>query len=214
MFKKHKKTLILTSIIILLPMVAGLFLWNRLPDTMATHWGTNGEPNGWSSKLFAVVGLPLFLVACQWLCMFLSAADPKKQNILGSKMFGLMLWIVPVVSVICSTAILLEGLGIRFPVETVIPLLLGGLFMVIGFFMPSCPPSYTIGIKLPWTLADEENWRKTHRLAGGVWIIGGAMCALTALLPVPFLMIAPLAAMIIIPTAYSYLLYRKSSTKH
>ena len=60
MIKKNKRTLVAGSIVILLPILLGLFLWDRLPDQMVTHWGFDGTPNGWSSKTFAVFGLPLF----------------------------------------------------------------------------------------------------------------------------------------------------------
>ena len=58
MWKKYKTTLILTTLISLFPMVIGLLLWNRMPDTIATHFGTNNVPNGWSSKTMAVIGIP------------------------------------------------------------------------------------------------------------------------------------------------------------
>ena len=48
--KKYKTTIIITTLITLLPIVIGLFLWNKLPDTLATHWGSDGTANGWSSK--------------------------------------------------------------------------------------------------------------------------------------------------------------------
>ena len=57
MWKKYKTTLILTTLISLFPMVIGLLLWNRMPDTIATHFGTNNVPNGWSSKTMAVIGI-------------------------------------------------------------------------------------------------------------------------------------------------------------
>ena len=60
MWKKYKTTLILTTLISLFPTVIGLLLWNRMPDTIATHFGTNNVPNGWSSKTMAVIGIPLF----------------------------------------------------------------------------------------------------------------------------------------------------------
>ena len=62
MFKQYKKTLIITSLILLIPIAVGLLLWNQLPDVIPTHWGINGEVDGWSSKPFAVFFLPLFLL--------------------------------------------------------------------------------------------------------------------------------------------------------
>ena len=67
-----------------------------------------------------------------------------------------------------------------------------------------------MGIKLPWTLNSEDNWKKTHRLAGFVWVIGGVITIVSAFLPVGrWLFMAVLAGIILIPVAYSYLYYRK-----
>lgn len=54
MIRQHKKMILLTSIITLFPIFIGLLLWNQLPDSLATHWGINNEPNGYASKTFAV----------------------------------------------------------------------------------------------------------------------------------------------------------------
>ena len=98
MIKKNLKTMIITSIIILAPIVVGLILWDKLPAELATHFAENGEPNGWSSKEFAVFGMPLFLLAVHWFCAFFTGVDPKKENI-SNKMMTLVLWICPVVAI-------------------------------------------------------------------------------------------------------------------
>ena len=69
MIKKNKKTIIAVNIVTLLPILAGLILWNRLPDQIAVHWGVAGAANGWSSKMAAVFGLPVSLVILEWLCI-------------------------------------------------------------------------------------------------------------------------------------------------
>ena len=77
---KNKKQMLLSSAVILLPMVIGVLLWDRLPDQIATHWGFNGEANGWSSKRAAVFQLPLFLLATHWVCSFFTGKDVKNKN--------------------------------------------------------------------------------------------------------------------------------------
>ena len=104
MWKKYKTTLILTTLISLFPTVIGLLLWNRMPDTIATHFGTNNVPNGWSSKTMAVIGIPLFLAALQIFTAVFTFSDPKRQNI-GPKMIRLVLWIIPVTSLIVCCSI-------------------------------------------------------------------------------------------------------------
>ena len=80
MKKDVKKTLIITSIITALPILIGVVLWNRLPDTMATHFGSDGTPNGWSSKWFAVIGLPIFLAVLNVFCIAATENDPRRER--------------------------------------------------------------------------------------------------------------------------------------
>ena len=91
MIRQNKKLLLLTSVITLLPVFIGLFLWNQLPDSVATHFGLNNQPDGYSSKAFAVFGLPLILLAVHLVCVVATNIDPKskdinKKNIQGSIM--------------------------------------------------------------------------------------------------------------------------------
>lgn len=71
MMKIDKKLLVLTSLIILLPVLLGCFFWSQLPKTIATHFDLSGQANGFSSRLFAVFGLPFFLLLLHWFCLFL-----------------------------------------------------------------------------------------------------------------------------------------------
>ena len=80
MIKKNMGKMILTSLLILLPVIAGLLLWNDLPEQIATHWGVNGEPDGWTGKPFAVFGIPAFLIAVHWLCMAVTGSVKNNHN--------------------------------------------------------------------------------------------------------------------------------------
>ena len=80
MIKKNLNILIITSIVILLPVLTGVVLWDTLPEQIPTHWNAAGEIDGWSSKPFAIFGLPLLMLAIHWLCVLGTAADPKKAN--------------------------------------------------------------------------------------------------------------------------------------
>jgi uncharacterized membrane protein len=168
--KKYKKTLILTAILTLLPMVIGFILWDKLPDQIATHFGSNGEPDGWSSKAVAVVGLPALLTAIHLACFFITFADPKKQRI-DPKLFKLILWLCPVISWFGCGSTYAYALNMELNTTNIAMVLLGVLFIVIGNYLPKARQNYTVGIKLPWTLDDEENWNRTHRLAGKLWMI-------------------------------------------
>lgn len=208
MLKISKTKLIITSIMILIPIAVGLILWNQLPETMVTHWGVGNVPNGWSSKAMAVFGLPVILLAVHWVCLFATKADPKSKNI-NPRMLDLVLWICPVLSIVLGTVTYSFSLGYEVNVQAVVTIIVGVLFVVVGNYLPKCKQSYTMGIKLPWTLSDEENWNKTHRLAGKLWVAGGIILLATSFLQSVIIMVVVLVLLVIIPTVYSYILYRK-----
>ena len=209
MIKQNKVKLILTSFAILIPVAIGLFLWNDLPDTIATHWGINGEADGYSSKAFAVFGLPLVLLAVHWLCVFATKFDPKHKDI-NPKMFSVVLWICPAISIVMNTMAYLIALGKEIKFVSGVIIFMGLLFVIIGNFLPKCKQSYTMGIKLPWTLDNEENWNKTHRMAGVLWVIGGIVIIATAIFESFIIFFSIMALMMIVPTVYSYMYYKKS----
>ena len=208
MIKKNLKVLIITSVILLLPILAGLLLWNQLPEQMPTHWNAAGEVDGWSSKPFAVFCLPLIMLAAQWLCMLGTAADPKKNNH-PEKVLHLVLWIIPILSVVLHAVTYAVALGHSVRMEVVMPVLVGLIFTIIGNYMPKCKQNYTIGIKIPWTLNNEENWNKTHRFAGFLWTICGLAIILTGFFGGFWVFLPIVLLMVFAPIIYSYMLHRK-----
>ena len=208
MIKQNKKLLIITSLVMLIPVIVGLLIWDRLPDPMPTHWGINGEVDGWSSKAFTIFGLPAFLLLIHWLCIIASSADPKSQDY-HPKMLKLVLWICPVVSLVIFALVYGAALGYDCNIEVIMPLLVGVMFIVIGNWLPKCKQTYTMGIKLPWTYASEANWNATHRFGGKIWFWGGVATMLTAIRGNFWVLMVILAAMVILPTVYSYRYYVK-----
>lgn len=207
MIKKNLKLIIITTVISLLPMAVGLILWDKLPDTIATHFGLNGEADGWSSKATAVFFIPLFITALHLVCAFATSLDPKNKNIDG-KPFTLVLWITPTLSVLVCTLTYLIALGYNVSMNIVMPLFMSVLFIIIGNYLPKCKPNYTIGIKIMWTLNDEENWNKTHRFAGKLWVVCGIVTGVVSLF-IPWFFFVTIAVMVFAPFIYSYILYRK-----
>ena len=208
MIKQNKYKLIISAIITLLPMIFGFIVWDRLPENIATSFGWNGEITGYSSKMFAVVGLPVMLTFVNLICIIATSADPRRKNI-NNKVFSVVIGIVPVCSLLCGICIYANALGYKISVESIMPVFVGILFFVLGFILPKCKQNYTIGIKLPWTLHDEENWNKTHKLAGKLWVYGGIVMTVAGLFNLTFIFMTIIFALVIIPTGYSYWLYRK-----
>jgi uncharacterized membrane protein len=206
MLKKNKGLMILTSVIILLPMLAGILLWEQLPERMATHWGVNGEADGWSSRPVAVFGMPLFLLAIHWLGVWVTGQDRRNRN-QSEKVLQMMFWIAPVISLLGCGSTYASALGQPLRIDRLALLLLGIVFAIVGNYLPKCRQNYTIGIKIVWTLSDEENWNATHRLAGKLWMIGGLLLMLCAFLTGPALTwVVPgvLGIMVGVPILYSW----------
>lgn len=210
MFRYNKRTLIITSIVTVLPILIGIFLWNRLPDTMVTHIGNDNVANGFSSKAAAVFGLPLFCLAIHWLGIFITTHDPKKQNI-DPKMFRIVIWAVPVISMFVAATMYPYNLGYDVNAAFAAKLFVAVMLIIIGNYLPKARQNYTIGIRLPWTLADEVNWNRTHRLAGYLWIACGIIMTLLTLAGSmrSGIMISIVAVIIIVPFIYSYMLHTK-----
>lgn len=215
MIKQNKLKLTLSSVVILLPILFGVLFWDRLPEQMATHWGASGEANGWSEKGFAVFGLPLLLLAVHWICVVVTARDKKniEQN---KKAFGMVFWLIPAVSVYVNAIIYSSSLGAKLEMNAWIVGFLGIMFIAVGNYLPKCKQNHTIGIKVKWTLQNEENWNQTHRFGGKMWVIGGLLCLLSAFLPtnaIPYVLLTVLIPLAVLPIVYSYVYDRKQRKK-
>lgn len=188
MIAKYQKELIVSSIVILLPAFVSLLV----------------------PELHSLWLLCLSLLAGQWLCFLISAADPGNRG-RNEKPLRLVLWIMPILSLLCAGLSYALSAGISLSVGRITTLCLGLMFAVIGNYLPKCRRNYTIGIKVTWALASDENWNATHRFAGRVWVIGGVAVMLAALLPEGWnVSAAVLGAVVIsvIPTVYSYRYYK------
>ena len=212
MIKKNKGLFIISSIITLLPAAIGLLLWNQLPAKIATHFDGNGIPNGYSSKLFTVLGLPALLLLVHFICCLAIAVDPKKRNI-SEKIFKILIWICPLISIASMTAIYTYALNIFTDSTFIAQVLLGIVFIALGNYMPKCRQNYTVGIKVPWTLDNEDNWNHTHRFSGYVFVICGAIMLISIFFK-PARIVATIVATtmaVILPIGDSFLYYIKQT---
>ena len=210
MIRKNKWKLVLSSMVILLPMVIGLLFWDKLPERFATHWGIDGTPDGWSGR-WAVFVLPLILLAMQWLCILIAAKDPKNAD-QHPKAFGLVIWIMPALSLLMMGFVYFVALGNPFSALKLMALVFGLMFTVIGNFMPKIRQNSTLGIKISWTLTSEANWYATHRFCGKVWTVGGIFALLCIFLPdswnIPVLLLL-MVPMTVLPVLYSWRYHKK-----
>ena len=131
MFKKYKKQLIISSIVILLPILIGVLLWDQLPDSFTTHWGVDGQPDGWAGKPMAVFGIPLLMLVIQWVCVLVTNADKRNHN-QSAKALNMVLWIIPAISIAAAAMIYGVAFGMEPNANQLLPILMGTMFLIVG----------------------------------------------------------------------------------
>ncbi|MGE5413536.1 MAG: SdpI family protein [Syntrophomonadaceae bacterium] len=197
-------------------LVVGAFFavtvqYSSLPDPMPTHWNAAGQVNGWMPKFWGAYLVPMIMAAMWLLFLVLPKISPR-----GFEMEPfLRAWGILKVTVLALTAyigVLVIGAarkgGELSP--TAIFAALGILFAVIGNLLGKVTRNFFVGIRTPWTLASEEVWYRTHRLAGKLFVAAGLFVAAASLLKLPIWPVfAALAVAGLVPVVYSYVIYRK-----
>lgn len=209
--EQNKWGLLMSSIVILLPIIVGLIFWNELPEQMATHWGIDGDADGWGSRVFAVFAMLIFILIMHWVCILFTFLDKKNKD-QSRKALGMIFWITPMISLFANTTIYAAAFGKEFNTDVVMMFLIGLMFVVIGNYLPKCKQNYTLGIKVKWALENEENWNATHRFGGKVWVIGGLLMMAGTFLPENyglFIMIAAMMVLAMVPVVYSYMYHKR-----
>lgn len=204
--KKISKLTVITTLITLLPIALGIALYDRLPEVVATHWNIHNRPDGWSSRAMAVFGIPCIMAALNLVCG--GATDRLQSEGVPKRVLALCRWIIPMLSLILVPVMLYSAMGVSFDMGRIVCSILGIMFIIIGNYLPKCRRNGVVGIKIPWTLSSDENWDKTHRFAGFVWIVCGAAAIVGGWIK-PVVAIVALVAMILLPVVYSGILKHK-----
>lgn len=207
---KNKSTLI-STLICFFPIIPAIILYNKLPAQIAVHFNSAGIADGYLSKPIALFGLPTLLAAINIYSHFRINKDPKSENA-SIRLKELLKWLIPLLSITMIPISIFKSMGIDIPIVFISQTILGLVIIICGNYMPKCKQNYTVGIKLPWTLYDEVNWNKTHRFSGFIWVVGGIIILLNALLNINFY-ITPISIimLVILPFIYSYTLYKKQN---
>ena len=193
---KKNKTLVLSLIVCLLPVIAVLAVYDRLPESVATHWGVDGNPDGWSPRWFLFL-LPVILAGLELVCHWgMKHGDPRSANV-ARPMGAMTYWIVPTVSVFAMAVTVSYALGADLQMVTLAQLLVGLLFVFIGNYLPKCRQNAMIGIRFPWTLSDVDNWNFTHRVAGRVWMVCGMVMLAAAFMDAGWVSLVALAVAVL-----------------
>lgn len=210
--KSIKKDWLILAIVVL-TFVLSLYFYPSLPDRVPSHWNAKGQIDGYSGKFFGGFGIPLINLGLYFLFIILPYLDPKKANYAKfPSAYKAIRYTVHIFFACLQGVILMVSLG--HPVNVGMFAYLGAslLFVMIGNVMGKFKHNYFVGIKTPWTLSNEEVWVKTHRMAGPLWVVGGILSAIFAIIGdgimiIPFIIIVSVIA--IVPIIYSYIIFSK-----
>ena len=214
---KYLKQAILWAFIVM-PYIYLASIWNHLPDQVPTHFGLDGTPDDWSSK-FLLILIPAGLGLGIYFFMYIiPAIDPKKKiEQMGDKYNSFRFTLTIFFAVLGTYLLYVTNAGsIKNP--NILFALIGTVFAILANYFQTVRPNYFIGFRTPWTLENENVWKKTHRLGGRLWVVGGILIAILAFLihsKQIFLIVFGVLVFLMaaIPVVYSYIEYQKEKNK-
>ena len=212
---KTRSTIIFACVVILISIIAGVLLFDKLPDPMASHWNLNDEVDGFMSKFWGVFLLPLVSLGLLLLFLLIPYLDPLKENIAEFRN-SFNLFIVMMILFLSYTWLLTIAwnLGFRFfKMSTALLPALGLLFIFVGYMIRTAKRNWFIGIRTPWTLSSDTVWEKTHQLGGTLFIASGILTIFGLFFgayAIWFVLIPILGSSIFL-YIYSYVLFRQET---
>ena len=211
MIKKNLKTLIITGLIILLPIVFVLIKWNTIPDTIPIHFNVSGEVDQYGNKSVLIIA-PIIIFLLQWVGVA-DAHFKNKKSPLKQPYVKVISWVCASVSFAISIMMYNAAIGKLMTVHRTLPIIIGVLLVVMGNLMPKFQKNKFVGLRVKWTLADSDIWFKTHRLCSRIAVITGFATIIlgafeNAAITFP-IMCGLVIITVLIPTVYSYILYKR-----
>jgi uncharacterized membrane protein len=211
-----KTTTIISIILIAIAVIAGIVLWDQLPDQMASHWNANDQVDGTMSKFWGVFMMPLVTLGMMVLFLVVPNIDPLKANIAQFReTFNVFIVLIIAFMLYIHGLTLAWSLGFtNFKMSAAMLPFMGVLFIAIGFLLRKAKRNFFIGIRTPWTLSSDTVWNKTHQLgatlfmaSGALAIIGGFFGSMIAF----WFLFVPLMGSTLFLVIYSYVLYRRET---
>jgi uncharacterized membrane protein len=194
-------------------LIAGALLWRHLPERVVTHWGIDGSPNGWSSRGFAALFVPLLALVMSVVLALVPRIDPRYRNFpRHAGAYWLVCNAVLMLLALVQGLILATNLGWHVDMTRAIGWGFGILWLVLGNVLTRVRPNWIFGIRTPWTLSSERAWRETHRLGGYLFVSAGALVlAATLLAPgqLVAIMLIAIGCSALIPVVYSYFAWKR-----
>lgn len=208
----QKRRLIVGFAFVAVSAIASALAYPDLPREMAIHFSAEGTPDDYMSKPLAVALLPAIEVVALGMYAAIPRLDPLGENFEAFEDYYDLAAVVTVaILAYVHGAVLAWNLGYEFQMGQVIAPIIAVVGFVFGTVVENAKQNWFVGIRTPWTLSDERVWEQTNQRSGILFKIAGVV----ALLGIPFpqyfeiLVIGPIALAALIPTVYSYVLYRR-----
>lgn len=216
--KPKIKTEIIPILTLVLTGFASFYFYLNFPERVPTHWNFAGEVDAYSSRAFGAFGIPLMLLAVYVFFLFLPMLDPNKdryiQFIRPYQIFkNLIIGFLALIYFAAS----LNGIGKNIPINFVVPILVGFLFIILGNYMGKIKRNWFIGVRTPWTISSEEVWNKTNRFGGHLFILFGILMIFMPILPAKIRFLSFIAAIVALAFGtfiYSYVLFLKENKEN
>lgn len=208
--KKH----ILPITLIIISIIMWAIAYPNLPDKVPMHWNAAGEVDGYGTPLTALLTNVGMLIFMYLLLIAIPKLDPKKDNFPKfEKTYNLITFTLMVFFFGLNIITLLSSFDIDVPMNIVMMISIGILFIVLGNYLQTVQPNYFVGVRTPWTLDNEYVWRKTHRLSSRVFAIGGLIMILSVFLPSEwsiFIVFGTIFFITLVPILYSFFIFKNT----
>jgi uncharacterized membrane protein len=202
-------------VIALFPLIYFFISWNSIPATVPLHYNGHMQPDSIGNRSDMIIPISVLAVVSilvYFLLRNLQIFDPKRRKEPPSQVFNKFAYAVVFFLSLFNFIIVLSAIRGSNIIETFIFPAMGLMFAILGNYMNNLKPNYFAGFRLPWTLSDDDNWRRTHHLASKLWFAGGLLIVILGLLihkenMFPFFIVIMLV-ITLIPTIYSFNLFR------
>lgn len=209
-----KATSISVIVLILSTLILSLALMPYLPERMASHWNAQNQVDGYTSRIWGVLLLPMVTIAMYLLFLLIPNIDPLKHNIAAFRpTFNTFILLMVLFMVYIHGLTLLFNLGYQFNMGTAMLPAMGVLFYFIGVLTGKAQRNFFIGIRTPWTLANDKVWDETHRLGSLLFKISGVLTVIGAFLGdyAIWFVLVPILGTSIFLVVYSYVLFQRET---
>jgi uncharacterized membrane protein len=191
---------------------ATAMVYPSLPEQFAVHFDASGTPDSFYGRTLGAALVPAISVGMYVMFRVLPVIDPRGENFRTFQTtYDAIVLLTLLFLAFVQGLLLAYNLGIEYPQNALIMGGVGLLFAGIGVLFRRAEPNWFVGIRTPWTLSDDEVWRRTHRVAAPLFVLAGALIAAGTFLPFPTEFVVGVAAAIaaLVPAAYSFVVYRR-----